>query len=205
MELLWLAIVFYSAGLAAVLYLRPTVMFNENGTWKEFGYQRDSRHTLFPFWLFVITWAIVSYVLSMAVSSYLSASASVASATASATAAVAASHSFASEMFDHEDDSEEEEVPEPPKKRRSRSAAVQPQVTPQEKPTVQPQEKPMVRPQVTPSVRSQDDESFGIPVSRAPSSREKPRPGYYVLDPEATTKPQGLRKYVYYGPSPPTE
>ena len=193
MELLWLAIVFYSAGLAAVLYLRPTVMFNENGTWKEFGYQRDSRHTLFPFWLFVITWAIVSYVLSMAVSSYLSASA----VTASATAAVAASHSFASEMFDHEDDSEEEEVPEPPKKRRSRSAAVQPSVTP----SVQPQEKP----QEKPTVRSQDDESFGIPVSRAPSSREKPRPGYYVLDPEATTKPQGLRKYVYYGPTPPTD
>ena len=193
MELLWLAIVFYSAGLAAVLYLRPTVMFNENGTWKEFGYQRDSRHTLFPFWLFVITWAIVSYVLSMAVSSYLSASAT------AATAAVAASHSFASEMFDHEDDSEseEEEVPEPPKKRRSRSAAVQSSVTP----PVQPPVKSPVQPQV----RSQDDESFGIPVSRAPSSREKPRPGYYVLDPEATTKPQGLRKYVYYGPSPPTD
>jgi hypothetical protein len=197
MELLWLAIVFYSAGLAAVLYLRPTVMFNENGTWKEFGYQRDSRHTLFPFWLFVITWAIVSYVLSMAVSSYLSASAVTATATA------AASHSFASDMFDHEDDSEseEEEVPEPPKKRKSRSAAVQPSV----QPPVQPPMQPPVKPQVQPQVRSQDDESFGIPVSRAPSSREKPRPGYYVLDPEATTKPQGLRKYVYYGPSPPTE
>jgi hypothetical protein len=199
MELLWLAIVFYSAGLAAVLYLRPTVMFNENGTWKEFGYQRDSRHTLFPFWLFVITWAIVSYVLSMAVSSYLSASA----VTATATATAAASHSFASDMFDHEDDSEseEEEVPEPPKKRKSRSAAVQPSV----QPPVQPPMQPPVKPQVQPQVRSQDDESFGIPVSRAPSSREKPRPGYYVLDPEATTKPQGLRKYVYYGPSPPTE
>ena len=185
MELLWLAIVFYSAGLAAVLYLRPTVMFNENGTWKEFGYQRDSRHTLFPFWLFVITWAIVSYVLSMAVSSYLSASAS-ASATVTATATAAASHSFASEMFDHEDDDEEEEeVPEPPKKRRSRSVAPPP-------------------PAPAPA-KSTEDESFGIPVSRAPSSREKPRPGYYVLDPEATTKPQGLRKYVYYGPSPPTD
>jgi len=177
MELLWLAIVFYSAGLAAVLYLRPAVMFNENGTWKEFGYQRDSRHTLFPFWLFVITWAIVSYVLSMAVSSYLTASAT-ATATATATAA-AASHSFASDMFEHDSESEEEEVPEPPKKRRSRSVA-------------QP-------------AKSTEDESFGIPVSRAPSSREKPRPGYYVLDPEATTKPQGLRKYVYYGPTPPTD
>ena len=186
MELLWLAIVFYSAGLAAVLYLRPTVMFNENGTWKEFGYQRDSRHTLFPFWLFVITWAIVSYVLSMAVSSYLSASASI----GLTAAAASASHSFATDMFDHEEEgeseSEEEEVPEPPKKRRSRTVTVH------------------------------EDESIGIPVSRAPvsqapvsrsrvSSREKPRPGYYVLDPEATAKPQGLRKYVYYGPTPPTE
>jgi hypothetical protein len=72
-------------------------------------------------------------------------------------------------------------------------------------PPVQPPMQPPVKPQVQPQVRSQDDESFGIPVSRAPSSREKPRPGYYVLDPEATTKPQGLRKYVYYGPSPPTE
>ena len=184
MELLWLAIVFYSAGLAAVLYLRPAIMFNENGTWKEFGYQRDSRHTLFPFWLFVITWAIVSYVLSMAVSSYLSASAST-SATASglSVTAAAATHSFATDMFDHEDDGEseeEEEVSEPPKKRRSRTVTV-----------------------------ATEDESVGIPVSRVPSSRvssrEKPRPGYYVLDPEASAKPQGLRKYVYYGPTPPNE
>ena len=169
MELLWLAIVFYSAGLAAVLYLRPAVMFNENGTWKEFGYQRDSRHTLFPFWLFVITWAIVSYVLSMAVSSYLSASSSVAAA------AAVASHTYAEDMFDA--DESEDEV-EPPKKRRSRTVAT-------------------------------EDESIGVPVSRVPpsrvSSREKPRPGYYVLDPEASTKPQGLRKYVYYGPTPPMD
>ena len=179
MELLWLAIVFYSAGLAAVLYLRPAIMFNENGTWKEFGYQRDSRHTLFPFWLFVITWAIVSYVLSMAVSSYLTASASV--GLAATAAASSATHSFASDMFEHdqEGESEEEEIPEPPKKRRSRSVA-------------QP-------------AKSTEDESFGIPVSKAPSSREKPRPGYYVLDPEASAKPQGLRKYVYYGPTPPTD
>jgi hypothetical protein len=138
MELLWLAIVFYSAGLAAVLYLRPAVMFNENGTWKEFGYQRDSRHTLFPFWLFVITWAIVSYVLSMAVSSYLTASAAVSATVASA--AASASHSFATDMFgDHEEEEEEEEeeVPEPPKKRRSRTVTV-----------------------------ATEDESVGVPVSR---------------------------------------
>jgi hypothetical protein len=178
MELLWLAIVFYSAGLAAVLYLRPAVMFNENGTWKEFGYQRDSRHTLFPFWLFVITWAIVSYVLSMAVSSYLTASAAV-SATVAASAA-SASHSFATDMFGDsgDEDGEEEEmemIPEPPKKRRSRTVTVH------------------------------EDESAGVGTRARVSSREKPRPGYYVLDPETTAKPQGLRKYVYYGPTPPSD
>lgn len=68
MEILWLAIVFYSIGLGLVLHIRPALMFNENGTWKEFGYQRDSRYTIFPFWLFAIAWAIVSYALAAAAS-----------------------------------------------------------------------------------------------------------------------------------------
>jgi ammonia channel protein AmtB len=67
MDILWLAIVFYSIGLALVLHFRPNLMFHENGTWKEFGYQRDSRHTIFPFWLFAIAWAFVSYVLAAAI------------------------------------------------------------------------------------------------------------------------------------------
>lgn len=66
MESLWLAIAIYSVGLAAVIWLRPGLMFNENGTWKEFGYQRTSRHTLFPVWLFAISWAFVSYALAAA-------------------------------------------------------------------------------------------------------------------------------------------
>ena len=162
MELLWLAIVFYSIGLATVLYLRPAVMFNENGTWKEFGYQRDSRHTIFPVWLFIIVWAILSYVLSMATSSILFSS----SVVATATAAVAASeaHTFATKMFDGgESESDEDiiEMPEPVHRKK----------------------------------RTQSKES------KEPKEKEKPRPGYYVLEPGDQTK--GLRKYVYYGPNPP--
>jgi hypothetical protein len=67
MEVLWLAILIYSMGLAGVLHVRPALMFHENGTWKEFGYQRSSGHTLFPFWLFAITWAFVSYALATAI------------------------------------------------------------------------------------------------------------------------------------------
>ena len=39
-------------------------MFQENGNWKEFGVNKDSKYTWFPFWLFCITWAFVSYGLS---------------------------------------------------------------------------------------------------------------------------------------------
>ena len=155
MELLWLAIVLYTVGLAVVLYLRPAVMFNENGTWKEFGYQRDSRHTIFPVWLFIIVWAVISYVLSMVIGSYM-----VTSATAATVAIASQAHTFATEMF--EEDESEVEVP---LKKRS-----------------QPKEPK---------------------ESREPKEKEKPRPGYYVLEP--SEQPKGLRKYVYYGPTPPTD
>lgn len=155
MELLWLAIVFYSIGLAAILYVRPAVMFNENGTWKEFGYQRDSRHTIFPVWLFIIVWAIISYVLATVVGSYMMAPAAAAvAATATATAtATSKAHTFATDMFDESDEEEVIEMPEPKKR------------------------------------------------SSSPKVKEKPRPGYYVLEP--SDQPKGLRKYVYYGPTPP--
>ena len=165
MELLWLAIVFYTVGLAAVLYIRPAIMFNENGTWKEFGYQRDSRHTIFPVWLFIIVWAIVSYVLSMVVGSYMKGGVATVSSVAAATVASEA-HSYASKMFDNKSDGEtdsDDEVLEMPEPVRDHSKK----------------------------------------RSSSPKSKEKPRPGYYVLEPGDQSK--GLRKYVYYGPTPPTD
>jgi hypothetical protein len=96
-------------------------------------------------------------------------------------------------MFDQEDNESEgegesdvEEVPEPPKKQTSRSRSGSGKTV-----------------TVTTSEPAKAT-SFGNPVSRV-SSHEKPRPGYYVLDPDAASKPQGLRKYVYYGPTPPTD
>lgn len=99
MEILWLAIVFYSVGLAGVLYFRPSIMFNEDGTWKEFGYQRNVRHTIFPFWLFAITWAFVSYAVAAAVR-WMSMGTAV---------AVAAASTYYSGDYDEEEEEEEEE------------------------------------------------------------------------------------------------
>lgn len=171
MESLWLAIAIYSVGLALVIWLRPTLMFNENGTWKEFGYQRSSRHTLFPVWLFAIAWAFVSYALAAALIWILtgrtlaSASAVTAAATAASTARWTPSRGF--HEAGSEVDLEEEEAEE-------------------------------------------SDEEFTIPVSRVPrsvsrgsSGGKKPRPGYYVLDPESERG--GLRRYIYFGSNPPQE
>jgi hypothetical protein len=106
MQTLWLAIFLYSVGLAAVIHLRPALMFNENGTWKEFGYHRDSRHTLFPVWLFAIVWAIVSYAIAAAAGTLLAAGAP------AAAAATTASQWFSSEPEPEPDYESEREEPE---------------------------------------------------------------------------------------------
>lgn len=60
-----LALGFYMVGVAAVLVLRPTLMFRESGTWKEFGLANTATYTVFPFWMFTIVWAVLSYCLAM--------------------------------------------------------------------------------------------------------------------------------------------
>lgn len=59
----------YLLGVAVVLFVKPTLMFSPDGQWKEFGIgQREDRYSPFPFWLFCLTWAIVSYVVVVLVS-----------------------------------------------------------------------------------------------------------------------------------------
>ena len=54
----------YLAGVAVILVLQPSLMFNDEGVWKEFGIGRDPKtHTWLPFWLFAILWAILSYII----------------------------------------------------------------------------------------------------------------------------------------------
>lgn len=51
-------------GMATVLLIKPSFMFNSNGDWKEFGVGRNpATHTVLPVWLFAVLWALLSYVL----------------------------------------------------------------------------------------------------------------------------------------------
>ena len=72
MSNLWFAFGIYIVGVALVLFFRPSLMFQEGaGVWKEFGLGTTSHRTLFPFWLFTIVWALVSYVLATLFSVYV--------------------------------------------------------------------------------------------------------------------------------------
>ena len=51
-------------GIVVILLLRPRIMFDEDGKWKEFG-TLSNEHTVFPFWLFCIVWAALSYCISL--------------------------------------------------------------------------------------------------------------------------------------------
>ena len=63
---MWIFIIsgaIYLIGVAVVLVVKPSIMFAPDGNWKEFGIgQNEARYTPFPFWLFCLVWAVISYV-----------------------------------------------------------------------------------------------------------------------------------------------
>lgn len=69
MYLLLYSGIIYLFGVALALFFRPAIMFSPNGAWKEFGIGRNkNRYTWFPFWMFAILWAIISYLLVFVIS-----------------------------------------------------------------------------------------------------------------------------------------
>ena len=60
----------YLLGISIILILKPELMFGKDGTWKEFGLGRNKqKYTWMPFWLFAISWAIMSYLLVLIIAS----------------------------------------------------------------------------------------------------------------------------------------
>jgi len=70
MSLLIYSGLLYLAGISIVLILKPDLMFAKDGNWKEFGLGRNKqKYTWLPFWLFAISWAIISYVIVLVIAS----------------------------------------------------------------------------------------------------------------------------------------
>lgn len=61
MRVLLFSILVYLAGVTILLYIRPSYMFKEDGSWKEFSLQSNEDGTPFPIWAFCIVWALMSY------------------------------------------------------------------------------------------------------------------------------------------------
>ena len=192
MEILWLAIILYSAGLALVLHFRPTLMFNDDGTWKEFGYQRSSRHTLLPFWLFVVAWAFVSYAAAAALSwtwfswfswfSWFDRSVALASASASA---LPSYWSAETDEEDEDDDDDDELTP-------VSSSAPQPLTS---------SDGVIMPPRRGPGRPRKDGTEVRSRETKETRETRETRPGYYIR--EDTPTEGGLYRYIYYGPDAP--
>ena len=70
MSLLIYSGLLYLVGVSVILALKPELMFSKDGNWKEFGLGRNhARYTWMPFWLFVIIWAIISYLIILVIAS----------------------------------------------------------------------------------------------------------------------------------------
>ena len=61
--LIWSGLL-YIAGVAILLLWRPSLMFNEEGEWKEFRIGGDrSKYTWMPVWLALLLWALFCFTI----------------------------------------------------------------------------------------------------------------------------------------------
>jgi hypothetical protein len=68
--------ILYMVGVAIVLISKPSFMFTPDGRWKEFGIGKGEEYTTFPFWMFCLVWAFLSFSLVIFIEPSSSASAS---------------------------------------------------------------------------------------------------------------------------------
>lgn len=62
MRILLISGLLYLLGIGILLAIKPSFMFTEEGGWKEFAVGGNpATSTPFPFWMFTIVWAIVSF------------------------------------------------------------------------------------------------------------------------------------------------
>jgi hypothetical protein len=170
------AFTIYIFGIATVLFLKPKIMFGETGEWKEFGIGRGERRTVFPFWLFSIFWAFISYGLALVIMSQF------------ATIAVSA---FPEPSISNTGQYQQPSMQQP--------SIQQPSI---QQPSVQQPVYNTPTPQVSTTMPPQQPLSatsnFIKPVSSSLGIQSN-TPGYYILQ----TNGVGESKYIYYGTEPP--
>ena len=192
MEVLWLAIFIYSLGLGAVLHFKPELMFTKAGNWKEFGYQRGERYTIFPVWLFAIVWALVSYVLATS------------TIWCWPVLGVVSTTNWV-EVGEEEDENENasnEVKRDREMKREMKRVEREMERVEMERGKMEESEREMG--EVVEVEREEVERERKSDRKTLRSTKTKAKQGYYVLDNNSNSS-TGLRKYIYYGPAPPPD
>jgi len=203
MNTLWFAFIIYILGMAVVLYVRPSLMF-DGGAWKEFGLTATNNNTtLFPLWMFVVLWSITSYVLgTLCVLGFSSLSTqgvetadTAETADAAPVAAAPVEEAPVAEKAETEEAAEKEEAAETADASGKPAKAVDElqfndisKATRQMKKVMEKRKAP----------RRRNRLSSELPETGNPP---KPVPGYYV---KGKSK-NGKSTYIYYGKEPPFE
>lgn len=191
MRLLLYSGVLYLAGIAAVLVIKPDLMFRTDGTWKEFGIGRNpNNYTWFPFWIFAFVWAIVSYIIMVLLANLNM----LPGIEVTNSGEIINNSNLSSVVYLSGDKTDAIQD--------MRQFAQQVTETPLRAPDIEPVISDINSPRLHYKVRQQ------IPVNTSteslPSSATKNvlKNGYYILNMEATQK-SGVPKYIFLGPEPP--
>ena len=177
MSLLIISGLLYLCGISTVLILKPELMFSADGNWKEFGLGRGrEKYTWMPFWLFAITWAIISYMIVLVIAS---ATGYVGTITESANSANSANSN---------------ESVKPAKSSKSTKSAKSGNSNESSESANSNESNESVE---SANSNESNDPSESVDSIKSMSKKSK-KPGYYILNTE-----NGSPKYIYLGPKVP--
>ena len=185
MNVLWFAFGIYIVGVSALLILQPRIMFEQN-TWKEFGLHNTTKATVFPVWMFILLWSLISYGVASLVVTSLSQMA----------IGYTPSPNYLNEAPVAEEQPNRNSYMRPLLGSRSLSSILQ---------ESQQQESQQLQESQQSHQSQESQQPMGIknslPYHRRRLRRRHARPGYYVRNDSGANGP----KYIYYGEEPPQE
>jgi len=179
MNVLWFAFGIYIVGVSALLILQPRIMFEQN-VWKEFGLHNTTKATVFPVWMFILLWSLISYgVASLVVTSL------------SQVAMGGVNVPLPNYLNEAPPEQPPEQYMRPVLGSRSLKSILQ-----ESQQSEQAQESQQSQQQAEMPL---DHVKNSLPYHRRRLRRRHARPGYYVRNDSGANGP----KYIYYGEEPP--
>jgi len=181
---LWFAFGIYIVGVSALLILQPRIMFEQN-VWKEFGLHNSTKTTVFPVWMFIMVWSLLSYgAASLVVTGF----SHMAGANNTIVPAPYVRRPLGSQQppFLGQMQQEQQQVQQQEQQQ-------------EEQAQTQAQESQEWRPEQSQQSQQPMGIKNSLPFHRRRLRRRLAKPGYYIRNDSVANGP----KYIYYGDEPP--